>query len=393
MAGSPRRGAGGTTGAGRRRGSGRRAGRSAGRAGPRCVPGRLPRGCRTRSRPAGSGTGGPGPGSGLRASGWTLVASMTVSRPPARRLAATRWSSSKASGVTDWSFSSSRDDGPEEVGREDLGRLEVPAGERGLARPGRPDQNDEGQLGDGDRHGLRRPESKHAHLRRRPDRRVLRPDPARRRPCNRGGRPRPRPRCGTRPASTRSGGRGGGTCRPAGPETSRCTRCWGSSARRPPGRANSNTTRSNAVSRGGSRCSITSTTAAASNPASRASRYATTRATASPGRARRGAGRAAVPPRCSGHASRHPARPPPRTANRPQTAEQLSLAAAQVDHPAGAAGLRAPSWTARRRCSFRLRRASSVSSGAAASASSGTAPSLAVSWLRADRTSRPWRLR
>ena len=39
------------------------------------------------------------------------------------------------------------------------------------------------------------------------------------------------------------------------------------------GRAHSNSTRSNAAKRGGSRCSMTSTTAAASNPASRWSRY------------------------------------------------------------------------------------------------------------------------
>ena len=40
-----------------------------------------------------------------------------------------------------------------------------------------------------------------------------------------------------------------------------------------PGRANSNNTRSKAAKRGGSRCSTTSTTAAASNPANRLSRY------------------------------------------------------------------------------------------------------------------------
>src|SRR3954471_15420314 len=45
--------------------------------------------------------------SGLRAPGWTLVASMTVSRPSASRLPATNRSTSKASLVTAWSFSSS----------------------------------------------------------------------------------------------------------------------------------------------------------------------------------------------------------------------------------------------------------------------------------------------
>jgi hypothetical protein len=43
----------------------------------------------------------------LRASGCTFVASTTVSRPSASRLAATKRNSSKASFVTDWSFSSS----------------------------------------------------------------------------------------------------------------------------------------------------------------------------------------------------------------------------------------------------------------------------------------------
>ena len=45
---------------------------------------------------------------GLRASGWTLVASITVSRPRASRLPAMNWSTSKAWFVTVWSFSSSQ---------------------------------------------------------------------------------------------------------------------------------------------------------------------------------------------------------------------------------------------------------------------------------------------
>ena len=45
--------------------------------------------------------------SGRRASGWALVASITVSRPEASRLPAMNWSTSNASGVADWSFSSS----------------------------------------------------------------------------------------------------------------------------------------------------------------------------------------------------------------------------------------------------------------------------------------------
>ena len=45
--------------------------------------------------------------SGLRASGWTLVASMTVSRPRASRLPVMKRRTSKASLVMAWSFSSS----------------------------------------------------------------------------------------------------------------------------------------------------------------------------------------------------------------------------------------------------------------------------------------------
>ena len=46
--------------------------------------------------------------SGLRASGWTFVASTTVSRPSASRLRAMKCSNSNASFVTAWSFSSSQ---------------------------------------------------------------------------------------------------------------------------------------------------------------------------------------------------------------------------------------------------------------------------------------------
>ena len=90
--------------------------------------------------------------SGLRASGCTLVASTTVSRPRPAACAAMKCSTSKASLVAAWSFSSSRHEPAAGVGREDLGRLEVLAGERGLARARGADQDDEGQLGDGDLH-------------------------------------------------------------------------------------------------------------------------------------------------------------------------------------------------------------------------------------------------
>ena len=117
--------------------------------------------------------------------------------------------------MTAWSFSSSRDHRPAGVGREDLGRLEVLAGERALARAAGADQDDEGELGDLDVHRDARPSSaKTRHLRRRPER--LRPParPAGTAPRSRTDRRRPRPRPGTRPGSTRSGGRGGGASRP-----------------------------------------------------------------------------------------------------------------------------------------------------------------------------------
>ena len=85
--------------------------------------------------------------SGLRASGWTLVASTTVSRPRASRLPAMKRSTSKASLVTAWSFSSSLDHRPASVGREDLGRQEMLARERALARAAGADQDDEAELG------------------------------------------------------------------------------------------------------------------------------------------------------------------------------------------------------------------------------------------------------
>ncbi len=47
------------------------------------------------------------------------------------------------------------DQSPEEVGRHDLGRLEVRPGERRLAGPGRPDEDDQGQLRKVDPHRLK----------------------------------------------------------------------------------------------------------------------------------------------------------------------------------------------------------------------------------------------
>ncbi len=82
----------------------------------------------------------------------------------------------------------------------------------------------------------------------------------------------PRPSPGTPAGSTRSGGRDAGTARPRRSPRSRCTPGWASSARPSPAGRTRRATRSKAESRGGSRCSTTSTTAAASKPSSRRSR-------------------------------------------------------------------------------------------------------------------------
>ena len=80
-AGSPPCGAPGATAGVARTGCGRRAGRSPGRAGPGSAPGRPARACRGRSATGRQWYCRASSTSGLRASGWTLVASMTVSRP------------------------------------------------------------------------------------------------------------------------------------------------------------------------------------------------------------------------------------------------------------------------------------------------------------------------
>ena len=88
--------------------------------------------------------GGGGPRrSARRADDSTLVASTTVSRPAARRLASSRWSRPNAARVARWSASSPETSGAKAIGRQDLVRGEVPCRERRLARlrphrPGRP---------------------------------------------------------------------------------------------------------------------------------------------------------------------------------------------------------------------------------------------------------------
>ena len=120
-------------GAGRAAGAAR-ARRTCGRCGPRCGPRTCPRARPGRSRRPARGAAWPARPADCRASGWTLVASMTVSRPAASRLAAMKCSTSKASAVAAWSFSSSLTSAAAEVRREHLGRPEVRARERRLAR-------------------------------------------------------------------------------------------------------------------------------------------------------------------------------------------------------------------------------------------------------------------
>ena len=97
------------------------------------------------------------------------------------------------------------------------------AGERALAGAGRADQDDEA----GDREA-RSSSLEHRHLRRRPDLGVLGTDrqdgaPVAVRPAT-----APAHACELLRASTRSGGRGGGTGRPEASPSARCTRRWAS---------------------------------------------------------------------------------------------------------------------------------------------------------------------
>ena len=132
--------------AARRAGGGSRGRRSRGRGGSRCARGRRSPARRARSRSAARRARGPARPARLRASGCTLVASTTVSRPAASRLPTMKCSSSNASAVADWSFSSSatrprqKSDEITSVGLKSLAR------ERRLARAADADQDDEAQL-------------------------------------------------------------------------------------------------------------------------------------------------------------------------------------------------------------------------------------------------------
>ena len=83
--------------------------------------------------------------SGLRASGCTLVASMTVSRPRASRLRGDEVEHLEGVVGDGLVVLVVADHAPAGVRRENFGRQEVLAGERALARAAGADQDDEGQ--------------------------------------------------------------------------------------------------------------------------------------------------------------------------------------------------------------------------------------------------------
>ena len=90
--------------------------------------------------------------SGARASGCTLVASITVSRPRAQARAGDRRAAARTRPrCAVWSFASSATSAAAGVGRQDLGRQEVRGARTSLARAAGADQHDEAQLGNRDR--------------------------------------------------------------------------------------------------------------------------------------------------------------------------------------------------------------------------------------------------
>ena len=228
---------------------------------------------RRRSRPASSGTRAPArPAACAPPAARSSRRRRSAGRRPAA-CAAMKCSTSKASSVAAWSFSSSRDEAAAEVGREDLGRLEVLAREGRLAGARRADQHDERQLRN---RAIRSMLSllEDRHLRRRARARIVRPDgqeahgvaEARRRHAL-----GPRLELGARPLEAVVAV---AEAVPAGkPLEVHVVLGVRRRQRRPCRAARTRTARARTrASRGGSRCSITSTTAAASKPARRWSR-------------------------------------------------------------------------------------------------------------------------
>ncbi len=163
------------------------------------------------------------------------------------------------------------DPAPAAVGRDDLGGLEVPGGERGLARARGADEGDQAGLGDvrvmfiGRPPGRTTPSAWAGRGRGRPAR------SARTGPGSRGDRrrcgPSPRTRPGPLEAVVAVAEPAGGEGLPGGLYSA-----LGVVTTTRPGLACPKTAPSSAGSRPGSTCSITSTSAAASNPLSRSSR-------------------------------------------------------------------------------------------------------------------------
>ena len=143
-----------------------------------------------RSRPAGSGARGR-----ARRAARGPRAARSSHRPPsagraASACAAMKWSSSNASSVARLVVLVVGDEPAAGVRREDLGRQEVLARERRLARAGRADQHDERELGDRRGRAWCSAALEHRHLRRR-----------RRRSASSGPTGRKRDRVAVRPAT------------------------------------------------------------------------------------------------------------------------------------------------------------------------------------------------
>ena len=153
-AGSPRAAGPSASGAAASAAGARRAGRSRGRGARGCAPGRPPRACRARSRPGTGRARLASSTSGRRASRCTFVASTTVRRGCARRRPAMKCSTANASVGGALVVLVVGDEAAAEVGRDHLGRREVLARERALARARRADQHDEAGIGEVDPHRL-----------------------------------------------------------------------------------------------------------------------------------------------------------------------------------------------------------------------------------------------
>ena len=157
--------------------------------------------------------------SGLRASALHVGGVDDVSRPAASRLAATKCSTSKASSVAAWSFSSSQTRARQKS--EDSTSVGLKCLRANVTCPTRWGRPATTRLGSEivDRHRVNTPICVGGPTPGPPGR------PAGSGPRSRTGPPRPSAQCPELArASTRSGGRGGGACRRAASRSGRCTR-------------------------------------------------------------------------------------------------------------------------------------------------------------------------